>query len=138
VRLLRGLAPSGDARLEPQARGSTADAGAATAVLPQLYVRGLSGFAFGLAAAVTLFLASRRLSSRWNARLLVGLGLTSALYAILDIKSDVIERPGLPSDARMLEELTGVPTIVWGVMWIGVALGVVVLALRSLWNRTVR
>jgi hypothetical protein len=136
--LLWGLALIGVARLERQARWSTAVAGAGTAVVTLLYVRGLFGFAFGLAAAVTLFLASRRLSSRWNARLLVGLGLTSALYAILDIKSDVIERPGLPSDARMLEELTGVPTIVWGVMWIGVALGVVVLALRSLWNRTVR
>lgn len=136
--LLWGLALIGLARFERQARWTTAVAAVGTAVVTLFYVRGLFGFVFGLGAAAMLLLASRRLSSRWNARLLVGLGLTSALYAILDIKSDVIERPGLPSDARMLEELTGVPTVVWGILWIGVALGVVALVLRSLWRRTAR
>jgi hypothetical protein len=57
-----------------------------------------------------------------NRAILVVLGLTSCLYAILDIKSDVLDRPHLPSDAHMLAELTGVPTVAWGVIWIGLAL----------------
>ena len=55
--------------------------------------------------------------------LLYALGLTSALYAILDIKSDVLDRPDLQSDAYMLAELTGVGNaMVWGVVWITAAL----------------
>jgi hypothetical protein len=50
------------------------------------------------------------------------LGLTSCLYAVLDIKSDVLDRPELASDARMLAELTGIPTTAWGVLWVAVAL----------------
>jgi Zn-dependent membrane protease YugP len=52
----------------------------------------------------------------------MALGLTSVGYAILDIKSDIIDRPELQSDARMLAEMTGIPTVVWGVLWIGLAL----------------
>ena len=52
--------------------------------------------------------------------MLTGLGLTSCLYAILDIQSDVLARAHLQSDARMLFELTGIPTALWGVLWIGV------------------
>ena len=47
--------------------------------------------------------------------------MTSCLYAIYDIKSDVLDRPHLRSDARMLAEHTGVPTEVWGVIWIALA-----------------
>jgi hypothetical protein len=51
------------------------------------------------------------------------LGLTSALYAILDIKSDVLDRPELPSDAHMLAEVTGIgTTTMWGVLWISIAI----------------
>jgi hypothetical protein len=50
------------------------------------------------------------------------LGLTSTLYAILDIKSDVLDRPHLPSDAAMLAEMTGIPTAAWGILWIAIAL----------------
>ncbi len=58
-----------------------------------------------------------------NRHLLLTLGLTSALYAILDIKSDVLDRPELASDAHMLAELTGVgTTTMWGVLWITIAI----------------
>lgn len=113
------------ARFDRRAHWITAAIAIATGAITLAYVRTLFGFAFGLAFAGALLLASRRLSGRWNARILYALGLTSALYAVLDIKSDVLDRPGLPSDARMLSELTGVPTVAWGVLWIGVALGVV-------------
>jgi len=90
--------------------------------LTLLYVRNAFGLAFGLAFGAALIAVSRRLSKSLNATLLLTLGLTSALYAVLDIKSDILDRPELRSDARMLAEITGVPTMAWGVIWIAAAL----------------
>lgn len=50
------------------------------------------------------------------------IGVTSCLYAILDIKSDVLDRAHLRSDARMLSEITFLSTEMWGIIWIVVAL----------------
>ena len=85
------------------------------------YVRSTFGFWFGLAFGAVLLLGALRLSAAVNQGVLLTLGLTSCLYAILDIKSDVLDRPELRSDAAMLGELTGIPTVVWGVLWITVA-----------------
>jgi hypothetical protein len=85
-------------------------------------VRNPFGFAFGLLFGGALLTSSRYLSQRTNRVFLLGLGLTSTLYAILDIKSDILARPHLRSDAAMLAEMTGIPTIVWGFLWIAIAL----------------
>ena len=109
--------------------------GALVVALTILYVRNVFGFGFGVLFGAGLVLAAGRLPSLWNARLLLVLGLTSCLYAVLDIKSDVLDRPGLPSDAAMLSELTGIPTVLWGGLWIGAALTVCVLLFRWAWRR---
>ena len=85
------------------------------------YVRSTFGFWFGLAFGSVLFLGALRLSAAVNQGILLTLGLTSCLYAILDIKSDVLDRPELRSDAAMLGELTRIHTVVWGGLWITVA-----------------
>ena len=85
------------------------------------YVRNLFGFWFGLAFGSALVFGAARLSAAVNQGILLTLGLTSCLYAILDIKSDVLDRPELQSDAAMLADLTGIPTVVWGGLWITVA-----------------
>lgn len=100
-----------------------------------LTIRTLYGLVFGALFGATLLLAGRRLDAGVNRILLTALGLTSALYAILDIKSDVLDRPHLRSDAATLAELTGIPTVAWGVLWIGLALGVCGLFLRREWRR---
>ena len=67
--------------------------------------------------------ASRRIGEIWNKRLLLTLGLTSALYAILDIKDDVLDRPEIRSDAWMLAETTGIGNAtMWGALWIFIAI----------------
>ncbi len=98
--------------------------GAGVLILTLLFVRGAFGLLFGILFGGALVLAAGRLPTEWNRTLLTVLGLTSALYAILDIKSDVLDRPHLPSDAHMLAQLTGIPTVVWGVLWIAIALAV--------------
>ncbi len=96
--------------------------GTAVATLSLLYVRSLFGLLFGIAFGGALLLSGRYLAGGVNRRILEVLGLTSVLYALWDIKSDVLERPHLPSDAAMLSELTGIPTVAWGVLWIALAL----------------
>ncbi len=110
-----------------RARGATPRVAAAVIgvlvlAVTLVYVRNGFGLLFGLAFGAGLILASRKLPVSGNALLLTALGLTSCLYAIFDIKSDVLDRPEVMSDARMLAELTGIPTVVWGVLWIVVAL----------------
>jgi hypothetical protein len=82
------------------------------------------GLLFGVTFGIAMIMAGRQLPAEGNAALLTVLGLTSCLYAILDIKSDVIDRPGIMSDARMLEDYTGIPTLFWGILWIAIALAV--------------
>lgn len=118
-----------------RARWVVAGAGALVAVVSALYVRSLFGVVFGLFFGVALLAAGRRLTEIWNRRILLVLGLTSCLYAVLDIKSDVLDRPHLDSDARMLAGLTGVPTAVWGVLWIGISLGICFWLLRRSWRK---
>ncbi len=108
--------------------------GGAVLALTAFYVRNPFGLVFGLMFGATLVISGRKLPVIWSRRFLMGLGLTSVLYAILDIKSDVLDRPGLESDAYMLAQLTGVPTLVWGVLWIGLALAAAGLLLRKTWR----
>ena len=58
------------------------------------------------------------------------IGVTSCLYAILDIKSDILDRRNQPSDATALATITGVPAIVWGALWIAIALVVTTYAAK--------
>jgi len=75
------------------------------------------GFFFGAAAGIALVAAAQKLPNTANEYLLMVIGLTSTLYAVLDIKADILDRPELRSDAYMLAEHTGIPTIVWGAIW---------------------
>ena len=85
------------------------------------YVRNGFGFGFGLAAALSLLAAGRWLSHVVNDFLLKFIGTTSMGYAILDVWSDVMTR-SVKSDATILAEMTGVPPMVWGGLWIVVSL----------------
>ncbi len=80
------------------------------------------GFAFGLGVGIVLVLFGVRLTGRANEFILKVIGISSCLYAILDIQDDVLARPGAPSDAALLADLTGIPTLFWGVLWIGTAI----------------
>lgn len=96
--------------------------GALVVLLTALYVRNGFGLLFGLGFGTALVLAGRKLGAVASKIVLTALGLTSCLYAILDIKSDVLDRPHLRSDAAMLAEITPLSTTAWGTVWIAVAL----------------
>lgn len=96
-----------------------------------LFVRPIISFGifFGLLSGLAMIAAGKYLSEDSNDFILKVIGLTSCLYAVLDIKSDVLDRPYLRSDARMLAELTHLPTIFWGLLWITIAVIAAVLFL---------
>ncbi|MDA0330239.1 MAG: M50 family metallopeptidase [Gemmatimonadetes bacterium] len=104
--------------------------GVMVVLLTAFFVRSGFGLLFGIAFGLTMVMAAKKMGPTMNRGLLFTLGLTSVLYAILDIKSDVLDRPHLQSDAAMLGELTHVPTLVYGVLWIAIALGVAFLLLK--------
>ncbi len=79
----------------------------------------LFGFGFG----IVLILFGLFLPEVFNDWVLRVIGVTSCLYAILDIKSDVLDRAHLRSDARMLSEVTHLSTELWGIIWIVIAIG---------------
>lgn len=99
-----------------------------------LYIRSSFGLTFGLLFGLALIGIAKYLPAEIQTITLTLLGLTSCLYAVWDIKSDILDRPGVRSDASLLADVTGVPTVVWGLLWIGLAGAVC----WWLLNRTVR
>jgi len=99
-----------------------------------LFTRNLFGLVFGVLFGLGLIGVARRLSDAFSDIFLKFLGLTSCLYVVLDIKSDLIDRaifPGAVSDAQNLAAMTGIPALVWGVAWFLVACAAVVVLLRA-------
>jgi len=88
-----------------------------------LYVRNWFGFGFGLAAGGALIAAIKFPEAVVDYALKL-IGLTSCLYAILDIFSDTISRRNIGSDADTLAELTLIPGVVWGAIWIAISVTV--------------
>lgn len=119
-----------------RARLALAVLGGFVLAVAALYLRNVFGFLFAATFGAALLIAARRLPARGVATVLLVLGLTSALYALLDIRSDVLTRPHLESDARLLAGLTGVPTLVWGVLWTAVAVVACWFAIRR-WLRRI-
>jgi peptidase M50B-like protein len=104
-------------------------------LLTVFFVRSSFGVVFGIFFGMAMVAAARNVGTTWNRRLLLTLGLTSALYAVLDIKSDVLDRPELQSDAFMLAEATGIGTAtMWGVLWMAIALAFCGWLVRRAWD----
>ena len=84
-------------------------------------------YLFGIGFGVSLIAIGLFLPEVVNDWILRVIGMTSCLYAILDIKSDVLDRSNLRSDARMLAEETKLfSTEIWGILWILIAIGLTV------------
>ena len=80
-------------------------------------------YLFGIGFGVALILFGMFLPMIVNEWILKIIGVSSCLYAVLDIKSDVLDRSHLRSDARMLSEITPPSTELWGIIWIVIAIG---------------
>ncbi len=77
-------------------------------------VRNSYGLGFGFGSAIAGLISAYYLSDRINDFLLRLIGLTSMIYVPLDVFSDTLTRPHLHSDARILADLVGGSTQMWG------------------------
>lgn len=112
-------------------RAIVAAIGLVLLVVTLVWVRSLFGFVWGLASGAALLLVARYLPDAASDLVLKTLGVVSVLYAVWDISSDTIVRNIPASDANALGRLTGIPGVVWGVLWIGLSVVVVLASLRA-------
>jgi hypothetical protein len=94
------------------------------------YIRTPLGIGVGIGWALAFMLLVHHTSARLTALVLQFIGLTSMLYAVVDIKEDLIDRTIPISDAGRFAQLMGGPPLMWGVIWIAIALGTTLLTLR--------
>jgi hypothetical protein len=85
------------------------------------YVRTAFGALLGMSWGISLVALGRKASEQANDAVLQFLGLASMLYAVVDIKEDLIDRRVDGSDASAFARLLGGPPELWGVVWILVA-----------------
>jgi len=110
-----------------------------TTALIVLWVRDLFTLGFALAWTLLLVAAARFAPPLLRRGLLVFTATFSALYAIFDIKDDLLRfGPAVGSDADHLAEITFIPAIVWGVGWGLLSLLILGLTLRSVLGREAR
>ncbi|WP_422378280.1 M50 family metallopeptidase [Roseibium sp.] len=104
--------------------------GGLTLVVTALYIRDWFALAFCLATGIAMLAAARYLSVQANDLILRVIGLSSILYVPYDIFDDTIRRSGLRSDAYMLAEEFGGPTVFWGGLWLAASLAIIYYCLR--------
>lgn len=117
------------------ARGTLGALGAALAATVLLWGSGLVTVGVGVGAGLVLAAVAVRADPEAARGTLAALGLASCLYAVLDVKADVLARPGAPSDAAALADLTGIPALAWGALWWLASLAVFAWAARRAWRR---
>ena len=97
------------------------------------------GFFWGLAIALGLFLASRRLSTRGAELTAMFLGVQCVVNALFDLRTLVglsAAPDGRPTDAVLMSQIIPLPPLVWAVLWFALALAVLFFALRPYWRAT--
>ncbi len=95
-----------------------------------LFVRNVFGLAFGIGFGAALFVSAKYLRSDLLTILLQYLGTMSCLYALIDIKEDLLTLEHRVTDAGILAGMTGIPAIVWGILWSLAALAVFLFIMR--------
>jgi hypothetical protein len=100
--------------------------GVVTLMITALYIRDLFPFVFCSITGLGMLAVARYLDRRLNDLLLRVIGLASMIYVPFDIFDDTIRRSGVRSDAYMLAEEFGGPTLFWGGLWFVLSLAVIV------------
>lgn len=111
--------------------------GLALALLCLLFVRNLFGIGTGLALAAAMFLAGYRLRPPWSDMVLLVLALQlvldgfNSLFTLLRLSA----ASTVQTDAMSMAQATGIPAVVWTVIWAAVSLAMLLLTLRFAYRR---
>jgi hypothetical protein len=102
-----------------------------------LFVRNLFGIATGLALAAAMFLAGYRLRPPWSDIVLLVLALQlvldgfNSLFTLLRLST----ASNVQTDALSMAQATGVPAVVWTVVWAAISLAMLFFTLRFAYRR---
>jgi hypothetical protein len=105
--------------------------GATMLLVAALYMRELFALGFTIAAGAAMLASAKYLPENINDAALRVLGLVSMGYVPFDILSDTIIRSNLRSDAYNLSTQTGLPTVLWGGIWLLASLAVIFVAFKK-------
>jgi hypothetical protein len=106
--------------------------GIALGVLCLFFVRNMFGIVSGLLIAAALGIAGRQLPRRWANGLVLFLAvqmMLNALDSLLDLILVSAGHDRAASDAQIMAQATGVPALVWALLWSLMAIGILVTAL---------
>jgi hypothetical protein len=104
--------------------------GSSIIIITVLLSSSLFSWLFGLFSGGAMLLIAKYCADEYNDFTLRLIGLTSMMYAPMDIYSDTISRSYLESDAYLLAEYTGGTTLFWGAVWILISLIVIFYCLK--------
>ena len=99
-------------------------------LLTLIYMREIFPIVFCLLTGAFLIALARFADARFSDLVLRVIGMTSMIYVPYDIFSDTLLRSGLMSDARIMAENIGGPTVFWGSLWLVISVVFVGLVLR--------
>lgn len=94
------------------------------------------GIVMTLGFALFMLISFKYLSNTFHDYFLKFIGLVSCLYVVIDIKSDLIDRSGVGSDADAIAEMTGISSLIVGVIWFLIALIVVFYTLKYAYRKS--
>ncbi|MAT39506.1 MAG: hypothetical protein CL946_07865 [Ectothiorhodospiraceae bacterium] len=103
-------------------------------ILVLLYIRNLFGIIFSAIFTAGMFLLAFKVPQQYRSMTLQLIGTVSCLYALFTIKEDLLTLEHHHSDAQILAGMTGIPAIVWGVLWAAVSLVVFYLVVRNVYG----
>lgn len=86
---------------------------------------------FALLVSLILFLIPRFLNENINYYFFRFLGIISCFYVIADIKQDLLTTSLRETDTQVLEYLTGIPSIIFGIVWFLISIGVVIYIIKK-------
>lgn len=104
--------------------------GALMIVVSLIYMSGAFPILYGVLTGAVLLAVAYFLSHDLNDLLLRTLGLINMIYVPYDIFSDTLARSDARSDARILSEIIGGPTMFWGTIWLILSVISIIACLR--------
>lgn len=93
------------------------------------WISGTAGIIFSLLFAVFLFVSPRYFPNKVHFYLMKIIGIVSVLYSVADIKEDLLTKTFVQTDASLLQNITGISSIIWGLFWFFISIWTVIFLL---------
>lgn len=93
------------------------------------WISGTAGIIFSVLLAAFLFISPRYFPNIVHFYLMKIIGLVSVLYSVADIKEDLLTKSFVQTDASLLQNITGISSIFWGLLWFFISIGTVIFLL---------